>query len=50
MKRLKIISVSCHEDDNTRNSILKAGADFKMTKPLSKSNIKSLIEKNNLLF
>jgi len=50
IKKLNIISLTCHEDLNIRDMIIKAGADFILTKPLSKPSIKSLIEKNNLLF
>jgi len=49
LKKLNIISVSCHEDHNIRDMILKSGAEFILAKPLSKPSIKSLIEKNKLL-
>lgn len=47
-KRVKIISLSCHEDKNMGDLIIKSGADFIMTKPLSKQSIKSFLQ-NNIL-
>jgi len=49
VRKLKIISLSCHEDYSIGNEIMEAGADFLLMKPLSKQSIKSLLENNNLL-
>jgi len=43
-----IFSLTCNEDNNSGEMIIKAGADIILNKPLSKQRIKSLIEKNNL--
>lgn len=50
LKRVNIISLSCHEDVNMRNLIIGAGVDYILTKPLSKQILKSLLKKNKLLF
>jgi len=49
IKKLSIFSVTCHEDYYIRESIIKAGANYILTKPLSKQSIKAIIENNNLL-
>jgi len=50
IKRVNIISLSCHEDNAFREKILQAGADFILTKPLTKQSTQSLLEYNNRLF
>ena len=42
-----IFSLTCNEDNNSGEMIIKAGANTILNKPLSKQRIKSLIEKNN---
>jgi len=49
IKRISIISLSCHEDPAFRDKIIQSGADFILTKPLTKQSIQSLIDFNNLL-
>jgi len=49
IKKINIISLSCHEDYAFRDKIIQSGADFILTKPLTKQSIQSLIDFNNLL-
>jgi len=39
IKHLNILSITCHEDVDTMNFILNAGADGMLSKPLSKSSL-----------
>jgi len=47
-KAISIVSLTCNEDNNSGEIIIKAGADFILNKPLSKQTIRSFFKKTNL--
>jgi len=49
IKKINIISVTCHEDPKIVNQIMSKGADLVLTKPITKSLIKTTLKKYGLL-
>ncbi len=49
MKRMKIITCTCHEDQETSNMIMQSGSDMILSKPLNKSNLMSAMKELNII-
>ncbi len=47
-KPISIVSLTCNEDNNVGEIIIKAGANFILNKPMSKQSMKGFLKKKNL--
>ena len=49
LNKIYITSITCHEDPKIVNLILSKGADLVLTKPITKSVIKTTLKKFNFI-
>ncbi len=49
LTKTKIVSLSCHEDNKIKEYIFNEGADYILTKPLTKLSIRAILEEISLL-
>ncbi len=48
-QKAKIVSITCHEDSKIADYIIKAGADFVISKPLTKNILTNILKKIELI-